>query len=204
MVRLGVADRGNATTNAVGAKDASFHRREALSSGHDESPPSKLGAAAPPCLPVGLVAEFLENPICLETRTPRLSWRLDDSRAGARQTAYRIAAASSAARLEAGENVLGAMLADGWFAGTMVWPDHRCHYGKRTAFLAQLEVEFADGTRQVVVSNDSWRYTERGPVRDADHYNGETYDARLETPGWDAPGFTARGWRLTSVSPRRA
>ncbi len=60
----------------------------------------KLGAAAPPCLPVGLVAEFLENPICLETRTPRLSWRLDDSRTGARQTAYRIAAASSEAKLE--------------------------------------------------------------------------------------------------------
>ena len=320
------------------------------------------------CLPVGLVAEFLENPICLENRTPRLSWRLDDSRTGARQTAYRIVAASSAAKLEAGahdlwdtgkvasensldivwgaiqgggglssavgrreggletasplplrsrssvfwrvmvwdkdgnpspwsaaahfeigpfapgdiaaswigsarprdkaglpvpmfrkaftlaaapvkarlyatafgdlamsvngrpasadlfvpgwtdyrrrvplvawdvapllragENVLGAMLADGWFAGTMVWPDHRCHYGNRTAFLAQLEVEFADGTSHVVVSDDSWRYTERGPVRDADHYNGETYDARLEMPGWDAPGFAARGWRRAAV-----
>ena len=58
------------------------------------------------CIPVGLVAEFLENPICLENRTPRLSWRLDDARAGARQTAYRIAAASSAARLEAGDHDL--------------------------------------------------------------------------------------------------
>ena len=61
----------------------------------------KLGAVAPPCLPVGLVAEFLENPICLETRTPRLSWRLDDSRTGARQTAYRTAAAPVRARLYA-------------------------------------------------------------------------------------------------------
>ncbi len=38
-----------------------------------------------------------------------------------------------------------------------------------------------------------------GPVRDADHYNGETYDARREMPGWDAPGFAARGWRRAVV-----
>ena len=36
---------------------------------------------------------------------------------------------------------------------------------------------------------------ETGPVRDADHYNGETYDARLEKPGWDAPGFADKGWK---------
>ena len=28
-----------------------------------------------------------------------------------------------------------------------------------------------------------------GPVNGDDEYNGETYDARLETPGWNAPGF---------------
>ena len=52
------------------------------------------------CIPVGLRCEFLENPLGLETQTPRLSWRLDDPRKGARQTACRIVAASSADKLE--------------------------------------------------------------------------------------------------------
>ena len=78
------------------------------------------------------------------------------------------------ALLRKGENVLGAMLGDGWFAGTMVWPDHRNHYGPSTAFLAQLEVELADETRQTIVSDKSWLYTENSPVRSSDHYNGET------------------------------
>ena len=103
------------------------------------------------------------------------------------------------ALLREGENVLGAMLGDGWFAGTMVWPDHRNHYGPSTAFLAQLEVELADGTQQTIVSDTSWRYTENGPIRSSDHYNGETYDARLEKPDWGAPGFDARGWRRAVV-----
>ena len=38
-----------------------------------------------PCKAVGLVCEFLASPLGLETRTPRLSWRLEDARAGARQ-----------------------------------------------------------------------------------------------------------------------
>ena len=49
-----------------------------------------------PCKAVGLVCEFLTNPLGLETRTPRLSWRLEDARQGARQTAYRLVASSSA------------------------------------------------------------------------------------------------------------
>ena len=103
------------------------------------------------------------------------------------------------ALLHEGENVLGAMLGDGWFAGTQVWPDHRNHYGPSTAFLAQLEVELADGSRATVVTDTSWRCTEDGPVRASDHYNGETYDARLEKRGWDEPGFDAKGWRRAAM-----
>ena len=58
-------------------------------------------AAVSPCRAVGLVCEFLTNPLGLETKTPRLSWRLEDSRLDAKQTAYRLVASSSADKLAA-------------------------------------------------------------------------------------------------------
>ena len=51
------------------------------------------------CRAVGLCCEYLENPIGIGELKPRLSWRLDDARPGARQTAYQIAAASSREKL---------------------------------------------------------------------------------------------------------
>ena len=300
--------------------------------------------APTPCRPVGLVCEFLVNPIGLETLAPRLSWRIDDKRNGASQTAYRLVAASSPGKLDAGkpdlwdtgrvatcntldiayagkrlrsrsavfwrvmvwdkdgipsqwsetatfeiglfgkgdiaakwigakkprakeglpapmfrkafslpaepvkarlhasafgdleltvnghpagpdlfapgwtdyrrhvelvtwdvtallgkgENVIGAMLGEGWYAGSLVWKGNRNQYGASPAFLAQLEVEFADGSRQTVATDTTWAYSENGPVRSSDHYMGEAYDARLELPGWDAPGFSAKGWKRSA------
>ena len=52
------------------------------------------------CVAVDLVCEYLANPLGLGEREPRLSWRLDDPRPGARQTGYRVVAASSPARLD--------------------------------------------------------------------------------------------------------
>lgn len=40
--------------------------------------------------PAGLKTDHLENPIGIDNPNPRLAWRMDDSRQGARQSAYRI------------------------------------------------------------------------------------------------------------------
>ena len=104
------------------------------------------------------------------------------------------------ALLAEGENVLGVMLGEGWYAGNLVI-GHRNQYGASPAFLAQLEVETEDGSRTVVTSDTTWKYTEQGPIRSADHYQGEVYDARLEMPGWDAPGFADKGWKKAFPVP---
>ena len=50
-----------------------------------------IGAqAAAPCTPVGLRCEHLEAPLGIDAPAPRLGWRLDDSRSGALQRAYRV------------------------------------------------------------------------------------------------------------------
>src|SRR5690606_30497224 len=62
--------------------------------------------------------------------------------------------------------------------------------GYPLAFLAQLEIEYADGTRDLVVTDGSWSGS-AGPLVGADLLMGEVYDARLEMPGWDVPASEA-------------
>lgn len=95
--------------------------------------------------------------------------------------------------LRAGENVLGAVLADGWWRGHLTWHMTRNVYGDRLGLLAQLEVTFSDGSVQTVCSDPAWRAA-TGPILAADLYNGERYDARLTLDGWAEAGFDDAGW----------
>lgn len=92
-----------------------------------------------------------------------------------------------------GENALGAMLGDGWFRGYMGFSGNRNLYGDRLALLLQLQVTYENGTVEVIGSDKNWRST-RGPIQMADIYMGETYDARLEKPGWDQAGYDDTDW----------
>jgi alpha-L-rhamnosidase len=94
-----------------------------------------------------------------------------------------------------GPNVLGAILGDGWFAGFFGFdPKHRgAHYGARPQLLAQLHVEYDDGSTQSIATDGSWRRS-TGPILYSDLLVGESYDARKEMPGWAEPGFDAAGW----------
>jgi alpha-L-rhamnosidase len=97
-----------------------------------------------------------------------------------------------------GANVLGAHVGDGWYA-SVVAPGGRYPFGPAPRrCLAQLELSFADGSRQVVSTGPGWR-TSPSPVVQSEIYNGETWDARLEQPGWSEPGFDDAGWTQAEV-----
>jgi alpha-L-rhamnosidase len=101
-------------------------------------------------------------------------------------------------RLRDGDNVLGYVLADGWYAGyvgpkSLSEPKNRELYGDTTAMISQLDLTLADGSQQSVMSDDSWR-AGAGPLRYADLLMGEFYDARLENEGWDNVGFDDVEW----------
>ncbi|MCX5280348.1 alpha-L-rhamnosidase [Streptomyces sp. NBC_00198] len=94
--------------------------------------------------------------------------------------------------VRSGANALGAWVAPGWYAGNVgMFGPHQ--YGERPALLAQLEVEYTDGSSERVTSGENWRAA-AGPIVAADLLGGETYDARLETSGWTSPGFDDRSW----------
>ena len=101
--------------------------------------------------------------------------------------------------LRPGENVLGALLADGWYSGFTGFDAKRAgaHYGTAPEFLAQLVIGFTDGTSQMVVTDAHWR-ARFAAIRHADLLMGERHDLAREPHGWDAPGFDDAGWRPVS------
>ena len=98
--------------------------------------------------------------------------------------------------LRPGVNALGVVLGHGWYsaeADVPPSPDHREPYGPRPCLLLQLHVELADGRHVSVASDRRWR-TASGPIVYNDYNHGETYDARLERPGWDGAPYDDRAW----------
>jgi alpha-L-rhamnosidase len=98
--------------------------------------------------------------------------------------------------LQNGVNVFGVMLGRGWYlrdAEFFAFGLPRFPYGDRPCLRVQLNVELVDGRRLTVVSNEEWK-TSTGPITYNDLAQGEVYDARIEQPGWDAPGFDAGAW----------
>ncbi|MGH3500642.1 MAG: family 78 glycoside hydrolase catalytic domain [Nocardioidaceae bacterium] len=105
--------------------------------------------------------------------------------------------------LQSGDNVLGAVLADGWWSGFVGMDAGRPaqHYGNAPRFLVQLVLDFADGSRRVVASDGRWREA-TGAIRYADLLMGEYVDARRDLPGWDRPGYDDRDWTPVKVVGR--
>jgi alpha-L-rhamnosidase len=68
--------------------------------------------------------------------------------------------------------------------------------GNALAVKAKLLIRYADGTTQTVVTgtDGGWKATDTGPYRADDIYDGQTYDARQELPGWTSHGFDDTAW----------
>ena len=100
--------------------------------------------------------------------------------------------------IQSGDNVLGAMLGDGWYRGNLGFERQRNMYGDRLALLCQLHITYVDGRSETVSSDTNWRAT-LGPIRANDLYNGEIYDAPSELSGWNAPGYDDSHWQGVRV-----
>lgn len=102
-------------------------------------------------------------------------------------------------QIRQGENVIGAVVGDGWYRGRLGLYDKTCYYGEKLKFLCVLTMEYEDGTAGKVISDATWKATQNGPIRRNDLKTGEEYDARMEMPGWCAPGYDDSGWHGVSA-----
>lgn len=97
-----------------------------------------------------------------------------------------------------GLNTIGSILGDGWYSGyvgpkVLSKPRNRELYGIHPALFCQLEIEYEDGNKEFVVSNESWKATQ-GPLVYADLLMGVEYNANLELSGWDTIEYNDNNW----------
>ncbi|XVV15094.1 family 78 glycoside hydrolase catalytic domain [Actinoplanes sp. CA-131856] len=83
-----------------------------------------------------------------------------------------------------GANTITSWLADGWWRGEYGWNRVGERYGRDTALLAQLELRYADGSVEHVVTDESWTWA-YGPIERSSIYDGERHDARVVASGWE-------------------
>ncbi len=87
--------------------------------------------------------------------------------------------------LQSGDNTFEGLLAPGWYAGRFPFETkHVGPYGQDAALLAQLEITYADGTMDTVVTDDKWEGTFDGQIISSSIYDGEVYDARRQPGNW--------------------
>ena len=111
--------------------------------------------------------------------------------------------------IKPGKNAVGSIISEGWYAGYLGYallvgnPVVKHFYGKVPLLKAEIEVEYTDGRKQIIGTDETWK-TSHGPVVEADLLNGETYDARLEFKGWSQPGFVDKDWKKAELYPDKA
>ncbi|MDR2234411.1 MAG: glycoside hydrolase family 78 protein, partial [Tannerella sp.] len=100
-------------------------------------------------------------------------------------------------QLQQGQNAVGVLLGNGWYnhQSTAVWFFDRAPWRDRPAFCMDIRITYEDGSQDIIVTDNSWR-THLSPVIFNSIYTAEHYDARLEQPGWNKPGFDDSEWNL--------
>jgi len=102
-------------------------------------------------------------------------------------------------QLRAGANAIGVMLGNGRYYAPRAQEPIRMRSFGTPRLLLQMDLEFADGHKQQVVSDETWKLTDKGPIRANNEFDGEDYDARMELSGWASPGFKGEGWTSAQI-----
>jgi len=98
--------------------------------------------------------------------------------------------------LTKGQNAMAVELGNGFYNLTEnisanfangVWRDN-------PKLLLELHVEYTNGTKEVIVSDETWRCYDEGPLLVNNTYFGEQYDANREVEGWTKADFDDSSW----------
>ncbi|WP_300598207.1 alpha-L-rhamnosidase [Niabella sp.] len=100
------------------------------------------------------------------------------------------------ADLVKGNNAIGVVLGNGrFFTMRQNYKPQKINTFGYPKLLLQLEITYADGSRKLIVSDNSWKFTANGPIRTNNEYDGEEYDATKEFPGWTTASFDDTKWQ---------
>lgn len=107
------------------------------------------------------------------------------------------------ATLQQGTNAIGAVLAEGWFSGSISYTGSNWnYYGDRNSLLLQLLIEYSDGSsRWLITAPNAWRCLQDGPIRYASLFQGQVTDLRKEylLSQFTKPDFDYEGWESAEI-----
>ncbi len=97
--------------------------------------------------------------------------------------------------IKKGGNAIAAVLGNGrFFTMRQNYKTYKINTFGYPKLLLQLEIEYADGSKKIIVSDKSWKLNVDGPIRTNNEYDGEEYDATKEFNGWNNAGFNDSKW----------
>jgi alpha-L-rhamnosidase len=103
-------------------------------------------------------------------------------------------------QIQPGKNAIGVMLGNGWYNmhTPCEWNFEKAPWVDRPTVRAQLRLVYADGKEEILATDETWR-ANTGPVILDGIRQGEFYDARLETAGWDKGEFDDSAWAKPEI-----
>ena len=102
--------------------------------------------------------------------------------------------------IESGQNTIGIELASGWYSGRLLWGTTPWDNTISPKVLCQLELEMKDGSKEIIISNESWKGITNGPIQFSEIYDGEVYNANLEMSDWATNTFDDNNWTNVEVA----
>ena len=103
--------------------------------------------------------------------------------------------------IESGANTIGVEVAAGWHSGRLGWMKSFWSDTESPKAICQLELIMKDGSKKMILSDESWKGTTNGPIRVSEIYDGETYDANLEMVNWTTNNFNDKNWKNVNTFP---
>ncbi|MEC7265332.1 MAG: family 78 glycoside hydrolase catalytic domain [Bacteroidota bacterium] len=95
--------------------------------------------------------------------------------------------------LKQGKNAMSALLGSGWYRSPLAWDDNKNLYGTDLALLLQLNIEYTDGTSEILGTNKDWKSHESS-IMFSEIYNGETIDRTKDLGNWKNAGYNDGNW----------
>jgi alpha-L-rhamnosidase len=102
-------------------------------------------------------------------------------------------------KLLTGKNALGVILGNGrYYTMRQAYKPYKIKTFGYPKMRLNLELEYADGSKDYINTDDSWKVTADGPIRTNNEYDGEEYDATKELTGWNTVGYQDNAWLKAS------
>lgn len=98
-------------------------------------------------------------------------------------------------QLKEGKNMLGTILGNGrFFTMRQDFKPYKIKTFGYPKMALQLFVEYTDGSKDVIRTDDTWKVTTNGPILSNNEYDGEDYDARKELKNWNTINYDDKNW----------